>query len=57
MVYADLSGMEKASGNPVRLSVMVRICFLPEAEVSHSVTTSFAILSNGHSGIFVICKG
>ena len=37
--------------------MMVRICFLPEMEVSHSVTKSMAILSNGHSGISVICKG
>ena len=32
--------------------MMVRICLLPEVEVSHSVTKSMAILSNGHSGPF-----
>ena len=37
--------------------MMVRICLLPEVDVSHSVTKSMAILSNGHSGIPVICKG
>ena len=38
MVFADLSGMEKDSGHPVRWLIMVRICLLPEIEVSHSVT-------------------
>ena len=37
--------------------MIVRICLLPEVEVSHSVTKSMAILWNGHSGISVICKG
>ena len=31
--------------------MMVRICLLPEVDVSHSVTKSMAILSNGHSSI------
>ena len=57
MVSADLSSEENASGHPGRWSMMVRICLLPEVEVSHSVTKSMAILSNGHSGISVICKG
>ena len=57
IVSADLSGMGKASGHPVRWSMMVRICLLPEVEVSHSVIKSLAILLNGHSGFFVICKG
>ena len=56
-VPAGLSSMVKASGHPVRLSMMVRICLLPEVEVSHSVTKVMAILSNGHSGISIICKG
>ena len=37
--------------------MMVGICLLPEVEVLHSVTKSMVILSNGHSGISVICKG
>ena len=37
--------------------MMVRIYLLPEVDVLHSVTRSMAILSNGHSGIPVICKG
>ena len=57
MVSADLTGMGKASGHPVRRSIMVRMCLLPELEVPHSVTKSIAILSNGHSGISVICRG
>ena len=36
--------------------MMVGICLLPEVDVSHSVTKSLPILSNGHSGISVICK-
>ena len=57
MVSVDLSGMGKASSHPVRQSVMVRICFLPEVDVLHSVTKSTAILSNGHSCFSVVCKG
>ena len=57
MVSADLSGIGKASGHPVRWSMMVRICLLPEFEVSHSVTRSIAILLKGHSRISVICRG
>ena len=57
MVSADLSNMGKASSNPVRWSMMVRICLLPEVDVSHSVTKSMVILSNGHSSISVIYKG
>ena len=37
--------------------MMVRIRLLPEVDVSHSVTKTMAILSKGHSGISVICKG
>ena len=36
---------------------MVRMCLLPELEVSHSVTKSLAILLNGQSGISVISRG
>ena len=57
MVSADLSSIGKASSHPPRWSMMVRICLLPEVEVSHSVTKLMAILSNGLSGISVICKG
>ena len=57
MVSADLSGTGKPSSHPMRRSVMVRICLLPEVEVSHSVTKSMAILLNGHFGISVICRG
>ena len=56
-VSADLSGMGKASGHPLRWLMMVKICLLPELEVLHSVTKSMAILSKGHSGISVICRG
>ena len=34
----------------------MRICLFPDVEVSHSVTRSIAILSNGLLGILVICK-
>ena len=57
MVSADLSGMGKASGQPVRWSIMVNMCLLPEVDVLQSVTKSMAILSNGLSGISVNCKG
>ena len=57
MVSADLSGIGKASSQPVRWSIMVNIFLLPEVEVSQSVTKSIAILSNVLSGISVICKG
>ena len=56
-VSADLSGIQKASGHPVRPLMMVRICLLPEMEGSHYVTKSMAILSKGHSSISVICRG
>ena len=35
---------------------MVRMCLLPDVEVSQSVTKSIAILSNGLLGISVICQ-
>ena len=57
MVSADLSGIGNASGYPVRWSIIVRMCLLPDVEVSQLVTKSMAILSNGLSGISVICSG
>ena len=54
---ADLLGMGNASGQPVRWSMMVKMCLFPEVDVSHSVTRLIAILFNGLSGISVICKG
>ena len=57
MVSTDLLGMGKAYDHPVRKSIMVRMCLLPELEVSHFMTKSMAILSNEHSGISVICRG
>ena len=57
MVSADLSGRGKTSGHPVRWSIIVTICLLPDVEVSQSVTKSMAILLNGLSGISVICNG
>ena len=57
MVSVDLSGIGNASGHPVRWSIIVRMCLLPDVEVLQSVTKSMAILSNGLSGISVICSG
>ena len=57
IVSVDLSGMGNASGHPVRWSIIVSMCLFPDVYVSHSVTRSIAILSNGLSGISVICKG
>ena len=57
MVSADLLGIGNASGHPVRWSIIVRICLLPDVEVSQSVAKLMAILSNGLSGISVICSG
>ena len=56
IVSADLSGMGNASGHPVKWSIIVRMCLLPDVEVLQSVTKSMAILSNGLSGISVICR-
>ena len=57
MVSTDLLGMGKASGQPVRGSIMVNMCLLPEVDVLQSVTKPMAILSNSLSGIYVICRG
>ena len=43
IVSADLSGMGNASGHPVRWSIIVNMCLLPDVDVSHSVTRSTAI--------------
>ena len=57
IVSADLSGIGNASGHPVRWSIIVNMCLLLDVDVSHSVTRSIAILSNGLSGISIISKG
>ena len=57
IVSADLSGIGNASDHPVRWSIIVKMCLLPDVDVSHSVTRSVVILLNGLSGISVICKG
>ena len=57
IVSADLSGIGNASGHPVRWSIIVKMCLLPDVDVSHSVIRSIVILSNGLSGISVTCKG
>ena len=57
MVSANLSGIGNAYGHPVRWSIIVRICMLPDVDVLQSVTKSMAILLNGISGISVICSG
>ena len=57
IVSMVLSGMGNASGHPVRWSFIVKMCLLPDVYVSHSVMRSIAILSNGLSGISIICKG
>ena len=33
MVSADLSGIEKAPGHPVRLLMIVRMCLFPDVDV------------------------
>ena len=57
MVSADLSSIGKASGHSVRWSFIVRMCLLPDVDVSHSVTKLMVILSNGLSSTSVICSG
>ena len=47
IVSADLSGIGNASGHPVRWSMIVNMCLLPDVDVSHLVTRSIAILLNG----------
>ena len=57
IVSADLSEIGNVSGYPVRWSMTVNMCLLPDVDVSHLLTRSIAILLNGLSGISVICKG
>ena len=57
IVSADLSVIGNASGHPVRWSIIVSMCLFPDVDVSHLVTRTIAILSNGLYGISVICKG
>ena len=57
IVSADLLGIGNASGHPVRWSVIVKMCLLPDVDVSHFVAWSIAISSNGLSGISIISKG
>ena len=56
-VSANLSGIGKASSHPVKWPTIVRMYLLPDVEVLQLVTKSMAILSNGLSGISVICRG
>ena len=57
MVSAGLSGIGNASGQPVRWSIIMRMCLLPDVEVSQSVTKLVAFISNGLSGMSIICSG
>ena len=57
IVSAVLSGIGYASGQPVRWSIIVKMCLLPNVDVLHSVMRLIAILSNGQSGISIICRG
>ena len=50
----DLSGIGNASDHPVRWSMIVSMCLLPDVDVSHSGTRSMAILLNSLSGISII---
>ena len=49
IVSVVLSGIGNASGHPVRWSIIVKMCLLPDVDASHSVMRSIAILSNGLS--------
>ena len=57
IVSVDMSEIGNSSGHPVKWSIIVRMCLLPDVEVLQLVTKSMAILSNGLSGISVICSG
>ena len=56
MVSDFLSGMGKASGHPTYWSMIVSMCWFPDADMLRSETRSMAILSKVLSGIFVICS-
>ena len=57
IVSTVLSGIGNAYGHPVRWPIIVKMCLLPDVDVSHSMTRSIVILSNGLSSISIICKG
>ena len=57
IVSVVLLGIGYASGHPVRWSIIVKMCLFADVDVLHSVTRSIAILSNGQSGISIICRG
>ena len=57
IVSAVLSGIGYASGHPARWSIIVKMCLFPDVDVLHSVMRSIVILSNGQSGVSVICRG
>ena len=57
IVSADLFGIGIASGHPVNKSMIVRICLFPLLDSVKSVTKSIVILSNGLSGISIMCSG
>ena len=47
----------KASNQPMRWLIMVRMCRFTDVETVRSVIKLMAILSKGESGIPIICKG
>ena len=57
IVSMVLSGIGDAPGHPVRWSIIVKICLLPDVDVLHSVMRSMAILLNGLSSILSSAKG
>ena len=57
IVSTVLLGIGYASGHPVRWSITVKMSLFPDVDVLHSVMRSIASLSNGQSGISVICGG
>ena len=57
IVSTVLSGIGNAYGHPVRWSIIIKMCLLPNVDVLHSVMRSITILLNGLSGISIICKG
>ena len=50
IVSVVLSGIGYALGHPVRWSIIVKMCLLPDVNVLYSVMRLIAILSNGLSG-------
>ena len=43
IISVVLSGIGNDSGHPVRWSIIVKMCLLPDVDVSHSVMMSIAI--------------